>query len=30
VTKARTIIEAMGAQILTPAQTRERLKIGGA
>jgi uncharacterized protein (DUF849 family) len=29
VTKARTIIEAMGAQILTPAQTRERLKIGG-
>src|ERR1700690_1394359 len=30
VTKARTIIEAMGAQILTPEQTRERLKIAGA
>jgi len=29
VTKARTIIEAMGAQILTPAQTRERLQIDG-
>jgi len=27
VTKARTIIEAMGARVLTPAQTRERLKI---
>ena len=27
VTKARTIIEAMGARILTPAQTREKLKI---
>src|SRR5471030_471287 len=27
VTKARSIIEAMGAQILTPAQTRERLRI---
>ena len=27
VEKARTIIEAMGARILTPAQTRERLKI---
>ena len=30
VTKARTIIEAMGAQILTPAQTRERLQLAGA
>jgi len=30
VTKARAIIEAMGAQILTPEQTRERLKIAGA
>jgi uncharacterized protein (DUF849 family) len=29
VTKARTIIEAMGAQILTPAQTRERLQLRG-
>jgi uncharacterized protein (DUF849 family) len=27
VTKARTIIEAMGAQIMTPAQTRERLQL---
>jgi len=27
VEKARTIIEAMGARILTPAQTRERLKL---
>jgi uncharacterized protein (DUF849 family) len=27
VTKARTIIEAMGARVLTPAQTREKLKI---
>jgi uncharacterized protein (DUF849 family) len=27
VTKARTIIEAMGARVLTPAQTRERLKL---
>jgi uncharacterized protein (DUF849 family) len=27
VEKARTIIEAMGAKILTPAQTRERLKL---
>ncbi len=27
VTKARTIIEAMGAKIVTPAQARERLKI---
>jgi uncharacterized protein (DUF849 family) len=27
VEKARTIVEAMGARILTPAQTRERLKI---
>lgn len=27
VTKARTIIEAMGAKIITPAQARERLKI---
>ncbi len=27
VTKARTIIEAMGARIMTPAQTREKLKI---
>jgi uncharacterized protein (DUF849 family) len=27
VTKARTIIEAMGARALTPAQTREKLKI---
>ena len=27
VTKARTIIEAMGARILTPAQTREKLRI---
>jgi uncharacterized protein (DUF849 family) len=27
VTKARTIIEAMGARILTPAQTREKLKL---
>jgi len=27
VEKARTIIEAMGAQIITPAQARERLKI---
>ena len=27
VTKARTIIEAMGAKIMTPAQTREKLKI---
>jgi uncharacterized protein (DUF849 family) len=30
VMKARTIIEAMGAQILTPEQTRELLKIAGA
>jgi uncharacterized protein (DUF849 family) len=29
VTKARTIIEAMGAQIMTPAQTRERLQLRG-
>jgi uncharacterized protein (DUF849 family) len=28
VEKARTIIEAMGARVLTPAQTRERLKLG--
>ena len=28
VEKARTIIEAMGAQVITPAQARERLKIG--
>ena len=28
VEKARTIVEAMGARILTPAQARERLKIG--
>jgi uncharacterized protein (DUF849 family) len=28
VTKARTIVEAMGARILTPAEARERLKIG--
>jgi uncharacterized protein (DUF849 family) len=28
VEKARTIIEAMGARIMSPAQTRERLKIG--
>jgi uncharacterized protein (DUF849 family) len=27
VTKARTIIEAMGARVLTPGQTRERLKL---
>jgi uncharacterized protein (DUF849 family) len=27
VTKARTIIEAMGARVLTPAQTREKLKL---
>ena len=27
VQKARTIIEAMGARILTPAQARERLKL---
>jgi uncharacterized protein (DUF849 family) len=27
VEKARTIIEAMGARILTPAQVRERLKL---
>ena len=27
VTKARTIIEAMGARIITPAEARERLKI---
>jgi uncharacterized protein (DUF849 family) len=27
VTKARTIIEAMGAQIMTPAQTRERMQL---
>jgi uncharacterized protein (DUF849 family) len=27
VEKARTIIEAMGARVLTPAQTRERLKL---
>jgi len=28
VEKARTIIEAMGARVLTPGQTRERLKLG--
>ena len=28
VTKARTIIEAMGARVLTPAEARERLKLG--
>jgi uncharacterized protein (DUF849 family) len=28
VQKARTIIEAMGARVLSPAQTREKLKIG--
>ena len=28
VEKARTIIEAMGARVLTPAQTRERLQLG--
>ena len=28
VQKARTIIEAMGARILTPAETRERLRTG--
>ena len=28
VEKARTIIEAMGARIMTPGQARERLKIG--
>jgi uncharacterized protein (DUF849 family) len=28
VTKARTIIDAMGARVLTPAQTREKLKLG--
>jgi uncharacterized protein (DUF849 family) len=27
VEKARSIIEAMGAKILSPAQTRERLKL---
>jgi 3-dehydrocarnitine:acetyl-CoA trimethylamine transferase len=27
VEKARTIVEAMGARILTPAQVRERLKL---
>jgi uncharacterized protein (DUF849 family) len=27
VEKARTIIEAMGARVMTPAQTREKLKI---
>jgi uncharacterized protein (DUF849 family) len=27
VQKARTIIESMGARILTPAQARERLKL---
>jgi uncharacterized protein (DUF849 family) len=28
VTKARTIIEAMGARVLTPAEARDRLKLG--
>jgi len=28
VEKARTIIEAMGARVMTPGQARERLKIG--
>jgi uncharacterized protein (DUF849 family) len=27
VTRARTIIEAMGARVLSPAETRERLKL---
>ncbi len=27
VTQARTIIEAMGARLLTPAETRERLRL---
>jgi uncharacterized protein (DUF849 family) len=28
VEKARTIIEAMGARVLTPAQARDKLKLG--
>jgi uncharacterized protein (DUF849 family) len=27
VTRARTIIEAMGARVLSPAETREKLKL---